>query len=105
MKIGNWKVTDNTIEWSAKGFQHFVIEKAALLETAKPEGWRDEMYKPIMLATDTDWLTTDDLYDLNFAFVYAAGSWQQPFDYEIFDRTMEYQFDLLEEEEEEETQP
>ena len=103
MNIGNWKVTDNTIEWSAKGFQRFVIEKAALLETAKPEGWSENMYKLIMLATDTDWLTTDDLYDLNFAFVYAAGSWQQPFDYEIFDRTMEYQFELLDEEEE--TQP
>jgi hypothetical protein len=103
MNIGNWKVTNNTIEWSAKGFQRFVIEKDALLQTAKPGGSDEEMYKLIMLATDTDWLTTDDLYDLNFAFVYAAGSWQQPFSYEIFDRTMEYQFELLDEEED--TQP
>ena len=103
MKIGNWKVTENTIEWAAKGFQRFVIERNALLETAKPEPWNEEMYKLLLLATDTDWLTTDDLYDLNFAFVYAAGSWQQQFSYELFDRTMEYQFEQLDEEEE--TQP
>jgi hypothetical protein len=103
MRIGNWKITDDAIQWSAKGFQRFVIEKELLLETVKQEPTYEHMYKWIIMATDEDWLTADDLYDLNFAFVFAAGSWQQELDYEIFDKTVEYQFDLLDEEEE--TQP
>jgi hypothetical protein len=52
------------------------------------------------LATGEDWLTDDDLYDLNFAFAFAAGRSGQPFDYHVFDRTLEYQYNLLDEEDE-----
>lgn len=62
----------------------------------------EDLYKWILLATGEEWLTHDDLYDLNFAFVYVAGTLQQQFDYALFDKTVEYQFDMLDEEEENE---
>ncbi len=61
-----------------------------------------ELYKWIVMATDQEWLTHDELYDLNFAFVYAAGAAQVKFDYETLDRTVEYQFDTLDDEEDDE---
>src|SRR5688500_17970829 len=103
MKIGNWKVTDQAIEWSGKEFQRFVIERQSLLETSQPEDAEVPLYNILLQAMETDWLTADELYDLNFAFVFAAGSWQQPLDYDTLDNTMEYQYILLDEEEE--TQP
>ena len=98
MKIGNWKVTEQSVEWGGKGFQRFVIGRQSLLETTQPEDAEAPLYKNLLLAMETDWLTTDDLYDLNFAFVFASGSWQQPMDYETLDNTMEYQYMLLDEE-------
>ena len=103
MKIGNWKITENAIEWAGKAFQRFVIEKQMLLETVIPEDAGEEMYKWILLATEEDWLTADDLYDFNFAFVFGAGKWQLNLDYQLFDKTAAYQFELLDEEDE--TQP
>jgi hypothetical protein len=95
MKFGNWVITENTIEW-AEAPQRYIIEKDQLLETVTAENTEDELYKWIIEATTEEWLNEDDLYDLNFAFVYAAGASQQKLDYEIFDNTLEYQFDILE---------
>ena len=54
-------------------------------------------YNWILLATEEEWLTQDDLYDLNFAFVYAAALWGHEFSYETFDATLEEQYDQFEE--------
>jgi hypothetical protein len=54
-----------------------------------------------MLATDEDWLAQDDLYDLNYAFVYAIARFNLDFDYEIFDATLETQFEQFDLEDEE----
>jgi hypothetical protein len=97
MKFGNWQITENAIEWNGQGFQRFVIEKQHLLETAKVEE-ADSAYKWIVLATHEEWLTDDDLYDLNFAFVFVAGASFQNFSYEVFDKTLEYQFEILSDE-------
>ena len=98
MKFGNWNVTSQSIEWSA-GTQKFTVDNASLLETIDDDDSGGPMYKWIVLATDEDWLTEDDLYDLNFAFVYAAGSADAVFNYEIFDNTLSYQFEVLDDEE------
>ena len=103
MRIGNWRITEDAIQWAGKGLQRFVIDKEVLLDITKVAPTYEDMYKCILLATEEDWLTADDLYDLNFAFVFAAGKWQEEMDYETFDRTVAYEFDLLDEEEE--TQP
>ncbi len=99
MKFGNWTITETTIEWAGQGLQRFVIESQQLLETKKVEQLNEDLYKWIVLATDEDWLTDDDLYDLNFAFVFAAGASGQNLNYDVFDKTLDYQFDILDDEE------
>ena len=98
MKFGNWKVSEAGIEWSDR-LQRFVIEHGQLLETAQEPGEANGLYQWILLATAEDWLTHDDLYDLNYAFVFAAAGAGGSFDYERFERTLDYQYGLLEEEE------
>ena len=100
MKIGNWNITDKSIEWKGKSLQRFVVDRETLLQTTPSDITGQPLYRWIVLATDEDWLTHDDLYDLNFAFVYAAGAEDSDFDYEVFDQTVEHQFNILEEEEE-----
>ena len=101
MNIGNWKITEKSIEWNGDSMNRFSIDAAQLSETVTIELGMDEMYKWILLATEEDWLSHDDLYDFNHAFIYATASTGQSFDYEIFDRTLTYQYELLDEEIEE----
>lgn len=100
MRFGNWKLKDNTIEWSGSDGSSFVIDKKSVLQTESNDNIT--MYKWIVLATDEDKFSEDDLYDLNFAFVYVAGTMQSGFDYEIFDNTLDYQFEMLDLDSEEE---
>ena len=95
-------MSDETIEWAGKSIQRFSIDRSSLLETMPSDITGEELYKWIVLATDEDWISQDDLYDLNFAFVYAAGKVNSDFSYEVFDRTVEYQYDLLEDEDDDE---
>jgi hypothetical protein len=100
MKFGNWSVTENSIEWNGGGFNRFVIEKTQLL-SIEENGEFKGLYKCIMQATEEDWITDDDLYDLNYAFVFAAAIYGLPFDYELFDTTLAKQFELLDDEDDE----
>jgi len=100
MKFGNWNITETTIEWSGEGLNRFVIEIQRLTEIITTTPTNYNLYKWIIFALDEDWMTDDDLYDLNFAFVFAAGASGQSFDYQIFDRTLEYQYNMLDDEEE-----
>src|SRR4051812_25254490 len=88
MNFGSWNITTSTIEWAKDGFNRFVIEKDTLLETTRVEEGGDYLYKWIVLATQEEWLTHDDLYDLNFAFVFVAGASPEDFDYRLFDNTL-----------------
>src|SRR3954468_24054574 len=100
MKFGNWSVSDKSIEWSGGGFNRFVIEKTHML-SIEESGEFQGLYKCIMQATEEDWITDDDLYDLNYAFVFAAAIYGLPFDYELFDTTLAKQFELLDDEDDE----
>jgi hypothetical protein len=100
MVFGNWKVTADGIAWNSNGFNHFLIPKASLNATRMTaEG---VLYEWILLATDEDWLTQNDLYDLNFAFVYAMAKFNMGFNYDIFDDTLEVQYEQFDDEEDEE---
>jgi hypothetical protein len=98
MQFGNWKVTPNEIAWAGKGVNRFVIPVAELTETTV-DNTGNTVYRWIILATEEDWLTQDELYDLNYAFVYATGKSDLDFDYSIFDQTLDYQYEELDEEE------
>ena len=102
MKFGNWNITEQQIEWTGNGLQRFVIDRSTLLDTTPSDVTGEELYKWIVLATEEDWISHDDLYDLNFAFVYTAAMSGGNFSYELLDRTVEYQYDMLEEEEDDE---
>lgn len=101
MQFGIWKINDDTIECTGEEDNRFSIPKEELtaISYAK-EG--QFFYNWILLATKEDWLSQDDLYDLNFAFVYAAAKWGLDFSYEIFDVTLEEQYEQFEEDDEEE---
>jgi hypothetical protein len=98
MKIGNWEVTDKGIEWKGDGLNRFVIDKQTITETVEADDRNAMFYKWILLATEEDWLAEDDLYDLNFAFVYATAANGADFNYEIFDETLSYQYSQLDDE-------
>lgn len=100
MQFGNWKIQENEIEWQGLELQRFVIPKESL--TALRYDKKGQFfYDWILKATEEDWLTQDDLYDLNFAFVYAAAKWNLEFSYETFDATLEEQYEQFDEEEDE----
>lgn len=98
MKFGNWNITGNSIEWAGSKGKSFTINKATLLQTENGNG-NVKMYSWLVKATDAEWLTVDALYDLNFAFAFVAGATPSKFDYEVFDNTLDYQFEMREDEE------
>lgn len=100
MQFGNWTVTDEAIEWQGEETQQFVIPKDTLT-ALRYDRKGSFFYDWILLATNEEWIDQDDLYDLNFAFVYAAAKWNQEFSYQIFDATLEEQYEQFDEEEDE----
>lgn len=101
MQFGEWNITENSIEWNGKGLHRFVIPIDQLNSTRPGNTDNDIFYKWILLATDEDWLTQNDLYDLNYAFVFAIAKSGLDFNYEIFDATLAYQYELFDAEDEE----
>lgn len=100
MQFGNWFLTEDTIEWQGNELQRFVIPKDSLT-SLRYDKRGSFFYDWILKATDEEWLSQDDLYDLNFAFVYAAAKWGLEFSYETFDATLEEQYEQFDEEEDE----
>ncbi|RYF50078.1 MAG: hypothetical protein EOO38_06510 [Cytophagaceae bacterium] len=102
MQIGNWVISPKGIEYIGGGANTFFIDSTTITKTVQEDKADPVMYEWIVKATEEDWLEEDDLYDLNFAFVYAAASTNAAFDYAIFDETLNYQYLQFEEEEEDE---
>jgi hypothetical protein len=100
MEFGNWLIDDNGIQWKGDSLNRFVIPHDTLNRTSGQDG--SAFYDWIILATNEDWLTQNDLYDLNFAFVYAIAKFNLDFNYEIFDATLADQYEQFDEEDEEE---
>jgi hypothetical protein len=104
MQFGNWNVTENAIEWNGNNFERFIIPFDEMNST-KPGNTNDVVfYKWILLATDENWLTQNDLYDLNYAFVFAIGRSGADFNYDIFDATLAYQYEIFEMEDEDDVE-
>ncbi len=101
MKFGNWTITEQAIDWSGEDTaNHFAVPKDEL--TAIRYDKRGSFfYDWILKATEEEWLEQDDLYDFNFAFVFAAAKWGHEFSYETFDATLEEQYEQFDEEEDE----
>lgn len=93
MQFGNWQITENNIEWKGRGLDRFAIPFAELNKTTAGDEDNAVFYEWILIATGEDWLTQNDLFDLNYAFIYAIAKVNLPFDFAIFDATLEEQFD------------
>ena len=102
MKFENWIVTEKGISWNGKEQQRFEIPANKLNATRRSNTSEIPLYEWIVLATDEDWLTENDLFDLNFAFVYAVAKFRLDFHYDVFDATLAYQFEVFEAEDKEE---
>lgn len=98
MYFSNWLVTENSIEWNGDDSNTLVIPSNKLTELRKTKLDAPPLYEAILAAIDNDWLSQNDLYDLNYAFVFAIAKFNLEFDYQIFDDTLAEQFDLLDEE-------
>jgi hypothetical protein len=98
MNFGNWNINENGISWKGSTHQRFEITVDRIISTREIDG--KNFYEWILVATDQEWLTQNDLYDLNYAFVYAIAKLNLNFDYEIFDATLEEQYDQLDAEDE-----
>ena len=97
MVFGSWKIDNDTISWNGRGLHRFVIPGNELNKIRIAN--EDKLYDWILLATAEDWLTQNDLYDFNYAFVYAIAKFNLEFDYDIFDNTLAEQYELFEMEE------
>jgi len=98
MLFGNWNVTPSAIKWEGNGSNKFLIPTENLNKTSGRIN-SIVVYDWILEATAEEWLAQDDLYDLNFAFVYAMAKTGLDFDYDIFDATLAEQYDQFDEEE------
>ena len=101
MLFGNWKVSNEGIAWNSAGLNRFVIPGDSLMKTQQVENGEAVLYEWILLATEEAWLTQNDLYDLNYAFVFAAAKFGADFNYEIFDATLAEQYEQFDMEDEE----
>ncbi|MET0637473.1 MAG: hypothetical protein ABWZ25_15685 [Chitinophagaceae bacterium] len=91
--FGSWLVSEKGIEWGvADGGNKFSIPVAELTAIQKED---ETMYKWLVAAMDEEWISVEDLYDLNYAFVYACGKLNVDFDYDILESTLDYQFDSM----------
>lgn len=100
MLFGNWILSDKGIAWNSEESNFTIpIESLTRIKTS----WKgNRHYDWILSATAEEWLSQDDLYDLNFAFVYAAAKAGLDFDYQVFDATLDEQFDQLDLEDDDE---
>lgn len=100
MQFGNWDINDSGINYSGGGTAAFSVPKDQLVRTTE-EGEQPAMYHWVLQVTDHPGLDHDDIYDFNYAFVYAAAKWGIDFDYGIFDETLAEQYERFDFEDEE----
>ncbi len=101
MIFGNWEVSKDKISYIAREIGEFQIPMAELNRIIVDRSG-EIFYDWILKATELDWLSQDDLFDLNFAVVYAIGRFGMDFNYSIFDATLAEQFEKFDEEDEDE---
>lgn len=100
MQFGNWDISDNGITYNGGGSASFTVPKDQLSRTTE-EGEHPPMYQWVLQVTDHPGLDHDDIYDFNYAFVYAMARYGIDFDYGIFDETLAEQYERFDFEDEE----
>ena len=86
MKIGNWEVSDEGINWIGSPKIHTGIIALNTLKEKGP-GYRNEMYEWILHFSEKAVATEADIYALNTAFIYAIEKYNLGFDTLSFVKT------------------
>lgn len=86
-QIGKWLITEEGIEWT--GGNEYFIDKDRILE-AGPQN-RQKMYDWLVHMTEKSWLSVEDIYALNTAFIYAIEYFNLSFDKLSFVETLKLQ--------------
>lgn len=87
-KIGNWIIKDDGIHWNETGNDYF-IPKGRLQETGA--GMRKNMYDWLVHLPTKTWLSTEDIYAFNSAFIYAIELYGLNFSQNSFMETFKQQ--------------
>ncbi|HEY4198489.1 MAG TPA: hypothetical protein VGM63_23275 [Mucilaginibacter sp.] len=75
LKIGNWLITADGIEWDGKAYKGYYIDKDRLLQRGLEH---KDTYDWLLHMAHKNWLTETDIYALNTALVYAMEYFNAP---------------------------
>lgn len=100
MQFGNWNISENGITYNGGGSVGFTVPKEQLSRTTE-DAEQPAMYHWVLQVTDHEGLDHDDIYDFNYAFVFAVAKYGIDFDYGIFDETLAEQYERFDFEDEE----
>ncbi len=89
IKIGNWDVTTNGIEWKGPYGRELLIDKDRLDEGGI--GDRENTYDWLIHLVEKTWLTRGDIYALNSAFIYALQEFDIDLNSQSFSKTIQLQ--------------
>lgn len=94
MRIGNWKVGEDGIEWVGQFADNYYIEPHRM--TKQGSGERSQMYEWLIEVADKYWTTKKDVYDVDAAFIQAVLRFKLNFDPRIFAKTLYEQSRIME---------
>ena len=72
-KIGNWLINKDGIKWDGEEKIEYNIAKHTIIDE------RDDMYEWLIHMVEKSWLSREDIYALNTAFIYAMEKFKIPF--------------------------
>lgn len=87
--FGHWIVDNNSITWDNHNHGRYTIESQRLLEETRRGAIT--VYDWLVHIPAKNWMTREDVLDLNKAFLYLAKLTNQEIDMQKFQRSIEYQ--------------
>lgn len=94
MKIGNWIVGQDGIDWAGQFADNYYIEPDRMIATGS--GKRSEMYDWLLNLTEKYWTTKKDILDVDAAFTYAVIKFDLKFNPITFANTLYEQNRIME---------
>lgn len=94
IKIENWLITEEGIEWDGIPKIEYFISKERLNELGTGE--RSNMYNWLLHTASKTWITKTDVYTLNTAFIYAIEYFGLEYNTGSFMETLkEQQYEIM----------
>ena len=91
LKIGNWLVYQDGIKWDGENETDYFIPRNQILKA------HENMYDWLVHLAGKTWLTKEDVYSFNTAFIYSIEAFGLEFSKDLsFVDTIEAQCDVLE---------